>query len=52
MAHIDEIEFLAELLRTVIWTHNNPDLIMCGIADNAGSNIYGYPKGQHGEAIG
>ena len=38
--HIDEIEFLLGVLRTVIWSHNNPALITCGIAGNTCPDVW------------
>ena len=48
-AHINEIEFSVEIMRTVFRSDNNPSLIMCGITDNACSNSWarkgGYRRG-------
>lgn len=38
-AHIDELEFLTEILRTVTWNVDSPKLSACGIADNSSSNM-------------
>ena len=44
-AQIDELEFLTEILRTVAWNVDSPNLAICGITDNSSSNMR-YMKGK------
>ena len=50
--HIDELGFLTEILRTVTWNVDTPNLAICGIADNSSSNMR-YRKGgaKRGEGL-
>ena len=50
-AHINEIEFPAEVMCTGIWSDNNPSLIICGISDNICSNSW-VPKGKAKRGVG
>ena len=38
--HISEIEFLVEILCTMVWSFNSETLIVCGLTDNMNSNIW------------
>ena len=38
-AHINETEYLTEILRAVLWSSDLPDLVMCGITDNTCSDM-------------
>ena len=51
-AHISEIEFTVEVLCTVLWGTDNPDLIVCGLTDNTCSNMWIMTgKAKHGIAL-
>ena len=49
--HINEVEFLTEIMRTVTWTFDHDYLAICGITDNSTSNI-GIPMGNRNEKQG
>ena len=50
--HISEIEFMVEVLCTVVWGVNNPSFILCGLTDNTCSNTWIMSgKARHGVAL-
>lgn len=44
-AHINEVGFQTEIMRTATWNSDHPNLVMCGITDNSTSNMR-YVKGK------
>ena len=44
-AHINEVEYLTEVMRTAAWDFPRGNLVICGIADNSVSNMW-YLKGK------
>lgn len=39
-SHINELEYLVEIMRTVIWSHDDANLILCGVTDNTTANSW------------
>ena len=50
-AHINEVEYLAEIMCTATWNFPNENLVICGIADNSVSNMW-YLKGKERSGAG
>ena len=39
-SHIDELEYLVEIMRTVTWSYDDSNLILFGVTDNATANSW------------
>ena len=50
-AHINETEFLTEIICTVLWGADRSDVVVCGVTDNASADMW-YSKGRAKRGVG